>query len=63
MESPFKDIDYERDNAISNDYYNRGYADGFHAGSIQLSAFLCSLPKEKLIEWYIQNKATQQEQK
>ena len=57
MESPFKDIDYERENEISKCSYNRGYVQGYQDASLKLAAYLCSLSEEKLIEWYKSYKA------
>ena len=51
MESPFRDIDYERENQISKEFYNRGYMQGNQEGAVNLTKYLCGLSEEELIKW------------
>ena len=45
------DIDYERENRISQEYYRKGYFDGSSKAQSDLMNYLINLPDEKLLEW------------
>lgn len=44
-------IDYERENRISQEYYQKGYFDGSNKAQSDLMNYLINLPDEKLLEW------------
>lgn len=44
-------IDYERENRISQEYYQKGYSDGSNKAQADLVNYLINLPDEKLLEW------------
>ena len=58
MESPFLNIDYERENKISLDSYNNGYSKGTIDGTMKLTLYLCSLTDEQLLKWKKDNMPT-----
>lgn len=51
MESPFNDIDYERENNISRTYYMKGYQKGLEEGGRNLVKFFCQLSNEEILNW------------
>ena len=51
MESPFFDIDYERENNISHTYYMKGYQKGLEDGGQNLIKFFCNLSNEEILNW------------
>ena len=51
MESPFNDIDYERENNISYTYYMKGYRKGLEDGGQNLVKFFCNLSNEEILNW------------
>lgn len=51
MESPFNDIDYERENNISRTYYMKGFQKGLEEGGRNLVKFFCQLSNEEILNW------------
>ena len=51
MESPFLNIDYERENNISHEYYMKGYQKGLEDGGRNLVKFFCELSNEEILTW------------
>ncbi len=45
------DIDIERENQISREFYRKGYFDGSNKATSDMVNYLINLPDEKLIEW------------
>ena len=51
MESSYHDeIDYERENRIFKEGYDKGHFDGLTENSLKMTQYLCNLSDEQLLE-------------
>ena len=49
MESPFKEINYERENSIFHKSYAEGYNKGLQDGALNIMRYFCKLSNEEIL--------------